>query len=107
MDEERLDMFRQFEDGLSLYKQRRWDDALEAFKQSLNSSPGDGPSKKYIEEIERLEMTPPPEDWTGAYSGETDHLFRSCRPPEKSSLHWTELSYIYRSDRVNIFHQSQ
>ncbi|MBF0554801.1 MAG: CHASE2 domain-containing protein [Nitrospirae bacterium] len=67
VDEERLKMFRQFEDGLSLYKQRRWDAALEAFKQCLNSAPGDGPSKKYIEEIERLKTTPPPEDWTGAW----------------------------------------
>ncbi|MBF0486902.1 MAG: CHASE2 domain-containing protein [Nitrospirae bacterium] len=67
VDEKRLEMFRQFEDGLSLYKQRRWDAALEAFRQCLNIAPDDGPSKKYITEIERLKTTPPPEDWAGAW----------------------------------------
>ncbi|MEO5359240.1 MAG: adenylate/guanylate cyclase domain-containing protein [Nitrospirota bacterium] len=67
VSEERLRMFSLFEDGLRLYKLRQWDDALDAFKQYLNSSPDDRPSKKYIEEIERLKVTPPNEDWTGAW----------------------------------------
>ncbi|MBF0458317.1 MAG: CHASE2 domain-containing protein [Nitrospirae bacterium] len=66
--EERQMMFRQFENGLSLYKQRKWDDALDAFKQCLEFSPDDGPSRKYIKEIEHLKQTPPSEDWTGAFS---------------------------------------
>ncbi|KWT88148.1 adenylate/guanylate cyclase domain-containing protein [Candidatus Magnetominusculus xianensis] len=67
VSEERLRMFSLFEDGLRLYKLRQWDGALDAFKQCLNSSPDDRPSKKYIEEIERLKVNPPTKDWTGAW----------------------------------------
>ncbi|MBF0515704.1 MAG: CHASE2 domain-containing protein [Nitrospirae bacterium] len=67
LSRQRLRMFRLFEDGLSLFKQRRWDRALDVFKQCLETSPQDSPSIKYTDEIKRLKLAPPPQDWTGAW----------------------------------------
>ena len=54
-------------EGLSAYRDRRWDDALAAFNASLEAMPGDGPARALIERIESFKAKPPPCDWDGSW----------------------------------------
>ena len=54
-------------EGLSAYRDRRWDDALGAFNASLEAMPGDGPPMALIKRIERLKADPPSGDWDGSW----------------------------------------
>jgi len=61
---ESRDKYRQ---GLSAYRDRRWDDALGAFNASLEAMPGDGPSIALINRIKGLKVDPPSGDWDGSW----------------------------------------
>lgn len=54
-------------EGLSAYRDRRWDDALGAFNASLEAMPGDGPPTTLIERIKGLKVNPPSGDWDGSW----------------------------------------
>jgi adenylate cyclase len=54
-------------EGLSAYRDRRWDDALGAFNASLEAMPGDGPPMALIKRIESLRANPPSGDWDGSW----------------------------------------
>ena len=54
-------------EGLSAYRDRRWDDALGAFNASLEAMPGDGPPMALIKRIESLKADPPSGDWDGSW----------------------------------------
>lgn len=67
-----LDAARQrFQDGLRLYKERRWDDAIAEFQQVLQMSPSDAPSQLYITRCQQYRITPPPENWDGVFEMKT------------------------------------
>jgi class 3 adenylate cyclase len=53
-----------FEEGLGLYRARRFAEARAAFL----ASPGDGPSRLLAARCEALVATPPPEDWDGVFT---------------------------------------
>ena len=55
-----------FEKALALYRQRNWDQALEAF-----SELGDAPSRIYSDRIRHFKANPPPEDWDGVWAFKT------------------------------------
>jgi class 3 adenylate cyclase len=54
-------------EGLSAYRDRRWDDALGAFNSALEAMPGDGPPIALIKRIESLKADPPSDDWDGSW----------------------------------------
>jgi adenylate cyclase len=54
-------------EGLSSYRNRRWDDALAAFNASLEAVPGDGPARTLIQRIESFKAKSPPGDWDGSW----------------------------------------
>jgi adenylate cyclase len=56
-----------FCEGLSAYKQRDWNLALERFGEALELDPSDTPSAKYISRCEAYQHTPPPDDWDGVF----------------------------------------
>lgn len=56
-----------FQNGLTLYRQKRWQDAIGEFKEVLALHPKDKPSKMYIERSEHFIAEPPPEDWNGVW----------------------------------------
>lgn len=60
-----------FNEGLRLYKQRQWDQALEYFQGALSVKPDDGPSALYIERCMKFKETPPPDDWDGVFTMKT------------------------------------
>jgi adenylate cyclase len=55
---------RRFAHGLELYRARRFEDALEQF----HASPGDPPSRLYVERCRKWLASPPPADWDGAHT---------------------------------------
>ena len=66
------DVLTAFATGRDLYRQRQWDDAIEAFtlanELSLKLKPeGDGPSQIFIERCLEFKKTPPDSDWEGSW----------------------------------------
>ncbi|MDH4199214.1 MAG: tetratricopeptide repeat protein [Spirochaetia bacterium] len=57
-----------YNEGLALYKQKKWKEALTKFKQAVQAKPDDGPSKLYVTRCEHFIETPPPADWDGVFT---------------------------------------
>jgi hypothetical protein len=60
-----------YNQGLSLYKARKFKEAKEVFQKALQIEPKDGPSHLYIERCDDYIAEPPPEDWDGVYNMKT------------------------------------
>ncbi|MGA1196869.1 MAG: CHASE2 domain-containing protein [Candidatus Latescibacterota bacterium] len=54
-----------FEEGLHLFRTRKWSQAQEIFKHCLELRTEDGPSKYYLDQIDHLLLSPPPPNWDG------------------------------------------
>lgn len=61
------EMLSKYNEGLQLFRNRQWDDAISAFKAGLRIVPDDGPCKTYIERCKEFSKTPPPKKWDGVY----------------------------------------
>ncbi|HJW29752.1 MAG TPA: adenylate/guanylate cyclase domain-containing protein, partial [Saprospiraceae bacterium] len=57
----------QYTQGLALYRQRRWNEAVAQFEQALEYWPNDYPTQMYIERSHMYRATPPPDDWNGVF----------------------------------------
>ena len=55
-------------EALAAYRARRWDDAKRLLDESLQTIPGDGPSSTLLRRIGELQLSPPAEDWDGAWT---------------------------------------
>ena len=53
--------------GLAAYRNRRWEDAREAFTAALAAMPDDGPTLAMLKRVDTLADAPPPENWDGAW----------------------------------------
>jgi len=71
IDESMLKMTGLYAEGLHLYRQQRWDPAIEKFNAALNISPDDGPSKAMKDRCATYKMEPPSPDWNGSYTMKT------------------------------------
>ncbi|WP_061239646.1 tetratricopeptide repeat protein [Leptospira interrogans] len=60
-----------YNEGLNLYKTRKFTEALEEFKKAIELTPDDGPSKKYIGRCQAFITNPPPADWDGVFEMKT------------------------------------
>ncbi|MDZ4725533.1 MAG: tetratricopeptide repeat protein [Leptospira sp.] len=60
-----------YNQGLALYKDRKFKEAKECFLKGLQIEPNDGPSKLYVERCDDYIAEPPPEDWDGVYNMKT------------------------------------
>ena len=49
-----------FHEGLRLYRDRRWDEAAQRFREVLRALPDDAPSRVYLDRIETFRRHPPP-----------------------------------------------
>jgi len=63
-----IEMIEVFHDGLSLYYQRKWDEAILKFIQSetmeeMFKARKTNPSRVYIERCRNFKITPPNDDW--------------------------------------------
>ena len=66
--EEKQRVFAAYSEGLALYRQRAWADAIKVFKKILDREPNDGPSKTMVERSGYYLENPPPDDWDGIYT---------------------------------------
>ncbi len=57
-----------FATALKLYRERRWDEAREAFQAILDQFPTDRPSELYLERCGFFADNPPEEDWDGVFN---------------------------------------
>jgi len=53
--------------GLEAYRDRRWDEALGMFKESLALWPQDGPAQTMADRSQSYRKVPPPEEWAGVF----------------------------------------
>ncbi|WCL48739.1 tetratricopeptide repeat protein [Leptospira sp. GIMC2001] len=60
-------VFDLYNEGLHLYKTRKFPDAKRKFQEALQIKPDDGPSQLYVERCDTFIQSPPPEDWDGVY----------------------------------------
>jgi adenylate cyclase len=65
---ERERMLSAYAAALEAYRQRRWTEAMEMFRQCLALWPDDGPSRLMSERCDLYLAAPPPEDWDGAFA---------------------------------------
>ncbi|MBI4495640.1 MAG: adenylate/guanylate cyclase domain-containing protein [Deltaproteobacteria bacterium] len=56
-----------FQEGLELYRGRRWAEARTRFREALSLLPEDGPSRTFLRRCEDFLKTPPPADWDGVF----------------------------------------
>jgi adenylate cyclase len=64
---QQLETRQKYQQGLTAYRDQRWDDASRALDAALEAVPGDGPSLALLQRIESLKAEPPPADWDGAW----------------------------------------
>jgi adenylate cyclase len=60
-----------FQQGLALYRNRRWETAEERFREVMEALPDDGPAKTYLGRCARFREAPPPESWDGVFQLQT------------------------------------
>ncbi|MBR1162676.1 adenylate/guanylate cyclase domain-containing protein [Bradyrhizobium elkanii] len=58
---------QRYADGLAAYRDRRWDDAEQAFAAALAAAPGDGPSIAMKARVAAFRQDPPAADWDCAW----------------------------------------
>jgi adenylate cyclase len=56
-----------FSEGLSYYRRRQWDKAIDAFHAALQLNPTDAASAVYVKRCEQLKEFQPPQDWDGVW----------------------------------------
>jgi adenylate cyclase len=64
---QQMSLRKSYAEGLTAYRERRWDEAKAAFARALEAVPDDGPSMTFIARIEGFAQTPLPEDWDGSW----------------------------------------
>lgn len=57
-----------FRVGIDLYRIRNFTEAIDCFRQALEQEPNDSPSSVYLSRCENYLITPPEEDWDGAFT---------------------------------------
>lgn len=67
LSEQKKKMLEFYNQGLSLYKQRNFQDALKFFEQAHRVEPEDGPTNLYIDRCRTYIADPPPDDWDGVF----------------------------------------
>jgi adenylate cyclase len=67
MTEELEEGRRRYHQGLSLYRQRYFDDAIEAFEKVFEYLPNDHVTRVYLERARHFKNHPPPASWDGVY----------------------------------------
>jgi adenylate cyclase len=62
-----VDALSYFRDGLLHYRERRWQQAADAFGRTLTLNPQDRASAVYVERCGHFASAPPPDDWQGEW----------------------------------------
>jgi len=60
-----------FSEGRTLYKNRKFKEAFEKFREAYVKDPDDTPSRIFMERCDYYMKNPPGEDWDGIYQMKT------------------------------------
>ena len=63
-----LEMKKQYEDALELYRKQRWEEAIKNFERILKELGDDPPSRMMIGRCREFMENPPDENWNGVFS---------------------------------------
>lgn len=61
------DVIHRFREGLSFYRQQRWDDAIRSFEAALAHHPADRASALYVDRCTYFKNHPPAQEWDGVW----------------------------------------
>jgi adenylate cyclase len=64
---EKQEILDLYEEGLALYKDRKWDEAIVIFGRIFELDPDDGPSLTYLERCLDYRIHPPGPEWSGVH----------------------------------------
>ncbi|HEX3037242.1 MAG TPA: adenylate/guanylate cyclase domain-containing protein [Thermodesulfobacteriota bacterium] len=67
LDDSRMIVLEEFQVGVGLYRERKWDEACECFERILELDPSDKPSQEYMRRCKKYQNLPPPLDWGGVF----------------------------------------
>ena len=67
VDPHKMQVLDLFADGISKYRERKWDDAITLFEEGLKIDPNDGPCSVYIGRCTAFQAVPPAEDWDAVH----------------------------------------
>ena len=62
-----IDALSAYRDGLGLYRDRRWQDAINAFERVLALHPADRLAAMYLDRCQRFQARPPAKTWDGVW----------------------------------------
>jgi adenylate cyclase len=71
LDSSRAAAIADYEQGIELYRTRRWAEARSVFRRLHASGLDDGPSALYLDRSCQLLEHPPPPEWNGVFVAET------------------------------------
>ncbi|MCE5252323.1 adenylate/guanylate cyclase domain-containing protein [bacterium] len=71
IDETKQRVIDAYNSGIVAYKERRWQDGINLFKEALAVDSEDGPSKVYLERCTEYLDNPPADDWDGIFTMRT------------------------------------
>jgi adenylate cyclase len=63
-----MEVLNHFKDGVTKYRRRQWDKAIDAFKEALTLNEADKISQIYIDRCQHYKENPPPEEWAGVWT---------------------------------------
>lgn len=71
ISQEKITCINLYEEGLGLYRNKKFSEAKQKFTDALEADPTDKPSKLFIERCEYYMKNPVPEDWDGVWEMKT------------------------------------
>ncbi|MFA6471935.1 MAG: adenylate/guanylate cyclase domain-containing protein, partial [Candidatus Latescibacterota bacterium] len=71
ISETRQRLIETYQRGIEAYKDRRWEEGIALFQESLDIDTSDGPSALYLERCTEFLSNPPQEDWDGIFTMRT------------------------------------
>ena len=71
VSEEKQELLKIYEKGITEYKKQDWKKAEEIFKSALKKIPEDGPIKLYLTRVREFIKNPPPKEWDGSFEYDT------------------------------------
>ena len=63
-----MEVLNHFKDGVTKYRRRQWEKAIDAFKEALTLNEADKISQIYIDRCHHYMEKPPPEEWAGVWT---------------------------------------
>jgi len=68
VDDGKLQVIDVYGQGMTAYRERRWDDAVAYFSEGLKIDPDDGPCAVFIQRCQDFKADPPPETWDAVHT---------------------------------------